>query len=390
MELDTLTLLLINGAVVALCGVSFILNTAFQQNDPAGRIWSMAFIAAMVVTITHGSSVDGQLIWWSNVLANVALCVAVGSVWGGLLRYNGRGRRVGFWVVAAVSVLVFAATLLDGEAAGRWAGAAELWVAVGILAALGAIEAARGRLRRNLSGRILALVLWVTAVTAVTRAIVFTRDGATGSVFQGYFNTANITVLSICLVVPLSIAVSVLRAQQVQGSAVGDLTDGIHSAAGVLSATAFGQAATDHLARAQNAGTGLALIGADIDNLPEINISFGRAAGDEAISRFARKIRASAPVLSIIGHRASGRFLVLAGATTPDEARALAERIQAKLVDEPLPQTSLIRLTASFGIADTTHHGYDLTTLGSAVNDAITEVQRGGGNDITVRLEASS
>lgn len=389
MELDTLTLLVINGAVVALCGVSFILNTAFQQNDPAGRIWSMAFIAAMVVIIAHSSSVNGELIWWTNVLANVALCVAVGSVWGGLLRYNGR-RRQGFWVIAAACVLVFAATLLHGDAAGRWAGAAELWIAVGVLAALGAIEASRGRLRRNLSGRVLALVLWVTAITAATRASVFTIDGATGSVFQEYFNTANVTALSICLVIPLSIAVSVLRAQQVQGSAVGDLTDGIHSAAGVLSATAFSQAATDHLARAQNAGTGLALIGADIDNLPEINISFGRAAGDEAISRFAEKLRASAPVLSIIGHRASGRFLVLAGASTPDEARALAERIRAKLVDEPLPQTSLIRLTASFGIAETTHHGYDLTALGGAVNDAIAEVQGCGGNDIAVRLEARS
>ncbi|TFD60480.1 GGDEF domain-containing protein [Cryobacterium sp. Hh38] len=390
MELDTLTLLVINGAVVALCGVSFILNTAFQQNDPVGRIWSVAFIAAMVVIIAHGSSVNGELIWWTNVLANVALCVAVGSVWGGLLRYNRRSRRLGFWVIAAACVLVFAAMLLHGDAAARWAGAAELWMAVGVLAALGAIEASRGRLRRNLSGRVLALVLWVTAVTTVTRASVFAIDGATGSVFQGYFNTANVTALSICLVIPLSIAVSVLRAQQVQGSAVGDLTDGIHSAAGVLSATAFSQAATDHLARAQNAGTALALIGADIDNLPEINISFGRAAGDEAISRFAGKLRASAPVLSIIGHRASGRFLVLVGASTPDEARALAERIRAKLVDEPLPQTSLIRLTASFGIADTTHHGYDLTALGGAVNDAIAEVQGCGGNDIAVRLEVRS
>lgn len=388
MELDTLTLLLINGAVVALCGVSFILNTAFHQNDSAGRIWSMAYIAAMVVTITHGASADGQLIWWAVVLANVALCVAVGSVWAGLRRYNRRSQ--GFWVIAAVSVLVFAATLLHGSVAGRWAGAAELWMAVAVLAALGAIEAARGRLRRNLSGQILALLLWVTAVTAVARAIVFTVDGVTGSVFQTYFNTANVTALSICLVVPLSIAVSVLRAQQTQRSAVGDLTDGIHSAAGVLSATAFAQAATDHLARAKKAGVGLALIGADIDNLPEINISFGRAAGDEAISRFATKLRASAPVLSIIGHRASGRFLVLASATTPDEARALAERIQAKLVDEPLPQTSLIRLTASFGITDTSHHGYDLTALGSAVDDAITEVQGSGGNNIAVRLEAGT
>ena len=401
MQLDTLTLLVMNGVIVALCGVSFILNTAFNRNDSVGRIWStafnrndsvgriwsMAFIAGMMVTIAHGATETGQLIWWAIVVANVSLSIAVGSLWAGLRRYNRRSR--GFWVIASISLLVLAATLLHGEAAGRWAGAAELWMGLAVMLVLAAFEAVRGRLRRNLSGRILAVSLWVAAVAATTRAIVFTVDGVTGTVFLTYFNTANSAALSLCLVVLMTIAASALRAQQAPSSAVGDLTDGIHSAAGVLSAAAFVQAAADHLDRAKNAGVGLALIGADIDNLPEINVAFGRVAGDEAISRFAAKLRASAPALSVIGHRASGRFLVLAGTASAAEARALAERIQTMLVDEPLKEASLIRLTASFGIADTFDHGYTLSALSVAVNTAIDTVKVNGGNDIAVELAAT-
>ena len=389
MQLDTMTLLQLNGVVIALCGVVFILNTAFNRNDSVGRIWSLAFIAGMMVTIAHGASDTGQMIWWAIVVANVTLTVAVGSVWAGLRRYNGRSRSRSFWVIAAFSVLVLAATLLHVEAAGRWAGAAELWIGLAVLAALGALEAARGLLRRNLSGRILSVALWTAAVAATARAVVFTVDGVGGAVFATYFSTAQFAALSLCLVVLMTVAAAALRAQQGSGSAVGDVTDGIHSAAGVLSAAAFVQAATDHLDRAENAGVGLALIGADIDNLPEINIAFGRVAGDEAITRFATKLRASAPVLSIVGHRASGRFLVLAGAASAAEARALAERIQTTLVDETLTEASLIRLTASFGIADTFDHGFTLTALSAAVNTAIDTVKTAGGNNIAVELAAT-
>lgn len=140
MPLDTQTLLLLDDVIVGLCGVSFILNTALNQNDSTGRVWSVAFITAMMVALAHIPVEAGQTIWWAVVVANVSLSVAVGSVWAGLRRYNGRGRT--FWVIAAVSILVLVATLVHGEAAGRWAGAAELWTAV---AAFVVLQAVRGR-----------------------------------------------------------------------------------------------------------------------------------------------------------------------------------------------------------------------------------------------------
>jgi diguanylate cyclase (GGDEF)-like protein len=175
----------------------------------------------------------------------------------------------------------------------------------------------------------------------------------------------------------------------VGSNAVGDITVGIHSAAGVLSGSSFQQAATEHLERAEHAELGLAVIGADIDNLPEINTAFGRTAGDEAIARFAETLRGSAPLMSLIGHPAAGRFLVLAAAASATEASGITERMQNALVDGPLGESYQIRLTASFGIADTFDHGYDLDALSAAAGRAIDIVKRQGGNDIAVVTEAA-
>ena len=159
---------------------------------------------------------------------------------------------------------------------------------------------------------------------------------------------------------------------------------GIHSAAGVLSATAFAQAAADHLDRAAASQSGLALIGADIDKLPELNTVFGRAAGDQAIALLAQTLRHTAPTMALIGHPAAGRFFVVVSVASATEALTITERIQTALVDDPSTDSSQIHMTASFGIADSYDHGHDLTALTKAVNAAIGIVKEAGGNGIEV------
>ena len=154
-----------------------------------------------------------------------------------------------------------------------------------------------------------------------------------------------------------------------------------------MTSSAFVQAATDHIERADRWQLGLAVIGADIDNLPEINTACGRTAGDAAIARFAQTLRYSSPVMALIGHPAAGSFLILVSVSSATEARGITERIQTALVDEPVTDSFRIRLTASFAIADTFDHGYELGVLTSAVTEAIRTLKRGGGNDITVVSE---
>ncbi|MDJ0350026.1 diguanylate cyclase [Cryobacterium sp. PH29-G1] len=384
MNLDSHTLQTMNGVVVALCTVGFTLNTAFKLNDTAGRMWSLAYVAGMMTIVAHAVGGQEPTTGWANLVGNITVVVAVAAVWAGARRFN--GRRVSPYIaagMAALGLLTIVTTLIDGSGA-HPTSSVVVSLSVALLAVFGGAEFVRGRLRRNLNARIVAVTLGLAALAAALRALMFLADGLTGTVFTTQIHSIFVSTMTLCLVTLGTIALSVLRAESISGSAVGDLTDGIHSAAGVLSNTAFTQAATDHLARAEEADVALALIGADIDNLPEINTAFGRMAGDEAIARFAAKLRGSAPVMSLIGHRSSGRFQVLVVAAAGYLAHDLAEQMQIALVEEPLHGTALIRLTASFGIASTGDHGYSLYALDVAATAAIDTVKADGGNGVAL------
>ncbi|MFC5929210.1 diguanylate cyclase [Cryobacterium melibiosiphilum] len=378
MNLDTPTMFVVSAVVVTLCGVTFIVNAAFNRHDAAGRVWSLAFIAAMLVGVAYGLNMVAPEAWWGIALGNTSLAVCVGSIWSGVRLYNGRssGSLISVGLVGFVAVT----GLVYGPRGGEWAGVVELWIVLALLGALATREAIRGRLGRNLNGRMMAAVMAVTAIFSGARAIVFVIDGPDGVVFAQFFNAGVATMVNLSLVVVMSTAVAVLRAERAGVNAVGDVVDGIRSRAGVLSATVFAEEATDHLDRAAHARAGLVLIGADIDNLPEINTAFGRGAGDEAIERFAQTLRRNAPVMSVIGHHSAGRFLVLAWVASATEALTIAENLQSALVDDPLTEPSQIRLTASFALADTYDHGYDLIALNEAVCDGISTVKLSGGN----------
>jgi diguanylate cyclase (GGDEF)-like protein len=385
MQLDSATLQIMCGLLVVLCGVSFIFNTALNRNDPPGRLWSLSFVGGIMVTTAYAVYLLSADAWWTIAVGNAALVFCVGSLWAGSRVYNGRSS--GFLLVAGLALVITVISFLPGASGGEWAGAGPLWLVVAFLSGLGGAEALRGRLRRNVNGRILSLVLLIVTGFYTLRAVAFIVQGPDSAVFNAYFDSDTTSVLNMSLIVTASIAVSILRAEGAGSNAVGDITVGIHSAAGVLSATSFQQAAADHLERAERAELGLAVIGADIDNLPEINTAFGRVAGDEAIARFADTLRSSAPLMAQIGHPAAGRFYVLAAVGSATEARTITERIQNALVDGPLGESYRIRLTASFGIADTFDHGYALDGLTAAVGHAIGVVKAQGGNDIAVATE---
>jgi diguanylate cyclase (GGDEF)-like protein len=351
MVLDEMTLLIVSGVIIILCGLSFILNTSMNRNDGPGRIWSLAFLASILAAMSFAIYGADSSAWGALIAANASFTVALGSMWSGARVFNGGPAR--YWIVSGIAVIVALAVLVRGPDAGGWAGAFELYAAVSLFAVLGAGEAIRGRMRRNINGQVLVATSLVVSAYYAARAIVFLVDGPEGELFQGAFGTTPTTVINIVL-------------------------------AGVLSAKAFEQAAADHIERIGYHDGHLALIGVDADRLPELNTAFGRTAGDQAIAAFGESLRRSAPPLSVIGHCSAGHFLVLVCIASVAEGRAVAARIQMALVDDPLPGSQSVRLTASLGLADTFTHSSDLAGLTAAVNEAIADVQGAGGNDVRV------
>ncbi len=388
MPLDLLTLLAVSGVIAVLCGMSFVLNTAFGRNDATGRMWSVGFIAGILGAISLTIYAMSPTTWIALIVGNAALPVALGSMWSGARLFNGRSSR--FFVVGIVATLVALAVIVRGADAGGWAGAVEFNLGVASFALCAAVEMFSRRLKRNVNARIASVVFWLVGGFYAARTAALVVDGHNGTFFTAVFGSSTVTFVNTLLMVTLSIALSTMRAERARG-AVGDFTTGIHSAAGVLSAAAFAQAAADHVDRAEHVTGGptpLALIGADIDNLPEFNIAFGRAAGDQAIARFATTLRRTAPSMSVIGHPAAGRFLILAESASTADARAIAARLQSSLVDTPLDAEGQIRFTASFSVAHTGDHAHDLGALTAAVTHAVEAVKTAGGNDIRVAVAA--
>lgn len=382
MVLDQFTLHVCGTIIVVLCGVSFLLNTSFNRHDAPGRIWSVAFLAAILSSMALIVYDMNIFNWWVLVVSNASLAIAAGSMWSGTRVFNGRSPA--YWFVGSVTAIVALSVVTGWTMSGGWAGAAALYFAVAILTYLSASESYRGRLRRNLNGRVLLVIFAAVSAFYAGKAIALTVAGPGSRAYQDPFGSAPTTVVNIVLIVTVATAMSVLRAESFRGRAVGDLTVGIHSAAGVLSARAFEQAAADHIERARLAGEPLVLVGADVDRLPALNTALGRAAGDGAIAAFAQTLRRSVPAFAVIGHTRSGRFLILAGLPTTEDAVALAVSVQTMLIDSPLEGSQQLRLSASFGIADTLECGYDLPALTAAVGTAISEAQAAGGNDIRI------
>ena len=368
--IETNTLLLVmSGLIVSLCGLPIIVNAAGNGYDPVGRMWSVSFTAAFVVAVGYGAALEPR-IWWGISAGNTAAVFAVGAVWSGCRMFN--ERKSVWWVPAALAAFTLTVSLAAGPNGGEWAGAIPLWPVISLLAALSAGETARGRLHRNLNGQVLGVTLWIVAVFFLARAIIFLLEGPAGVIFTQYFSTGVSSGVTIIMVISGTMAVVSLRAESSGLAALDGLGRGFHSSAGVLSADTFAQSAVDHIERAFQAKTGLALIVADLDNLSALNRVFGRGAGDEAIRRFAGTLRRTVPVLSVIGYRSPGSFLVLVRADSAAEAQRLGVRIQTAMVDDPLAELHHIRLTASVGTAITSRHGHDLAALTDAADAAMT------------------
>ena len=65
MTLDLPSVLIMTALVVNVSGVLFILETLLRRDEGAGRIWSIAFLAAMLTTLAYTiwSQSDGA--WWA-------------------------------------------------------------------------------------------------------------------------------------------------------------------------------------------------------------------------------------------------------------------------------------------------------------------------------------
>lgn len=125
----------------------------------------------------------------------------------------------------------------------------------------------------------------------------------------------------------------------------------------------------------------------DIDRFKRVNDTYGHETGDRMIVHVVSVCRLHLPEDTLFARYGGEEFVIALPATTLEEAGAVAERLRAALEASPLPtENGPIRVSSSFGVAQSGRPGDTLESLLQDADAALYEAKRSGRN--AVRLFA--
>jgi diguanylate cyclase (GGDEF)-like protein len=378
-NIDTQTMLLAQGAVVAVCSISYMLHV-LSGNNRTARTWTISYISGILSGLAHAVWGFTANSWWAVGIANAAFVLSIAALWVGCRQFNKRPSLL--WVALAATALTAVAALIEGPAGGDWAGGAVTFAMLSVFAALAGIETLRVRLHRNHSARTLPVVFFGTAVFYAVRTVVFIVDGPDGYIFREYLGTPVAASVTIMLLIIATISMTVLTtARQTNASLAGE-GDTPFDLPGVLGESTFEQHARNWLVRARRERDDLVLITMDVANLEHMNTAFGRDYGDEAIRATARIALEYLPSAALVGYGHGKRFSILTTAPGVGDASIVAERLHTALVETPIDPVERIRAVATCGLATTKETGYDFAALRSASLRAVADATQIGAGSI--------
>jgi diguanylate cyclase (GGDEF)-like protein len=155
---------------------------------------------------------------------------------------------------------------------------------------------------------------------------------------------------------------------------------------GLLNHSAAVAALTDLVedARRDESSMGVALI--DVDNFRLLNDVHGSKAGDQALTTVAAAFRPDVEGWSLVSRFGPDEFLVIAPASVARDLPAAARRVRERLESShlELPDSELLPVTVSVGIAYFPFHAGSVTELVSVVARALGDAKESGGNGIAI------
>jgi diguanylate cyclase (GGDEF)-like protein len=150
---------------------------------------------------------------------------------------------------------------------------------------------------------------------------------------------------------------------------------------GLLNAREFEATLRGELERADRTGAPLTLLMADLDHLREINNAYGHLAGDAVLAGVANVFRDELRRHDIPARFGGEEFAIILPATTPAEARAIAERIRiavAATAFEAETAAEPLHVTISLGVAGYPHDAADARSLVHTADVAVYQAKAGG------------
>lgn len=355
-ELDPTTLFLVSVVVISITGVAFIMSTILRRNDLVGRLWSVFYIGAILSVFALLVAQAGEQTWWAYGVGHGTYVAALGFVWAGIRAAN--RRRALLLVGVAAGVLVIVLRLVAGPAAASSSGSVEMYVGAAVFFALSTFESARGSVGRLPGGRLLAVTLGVASLYYGARAVTLLAIGSADPVFLLYFGSSSASLVEISIAVIGTLTLMAIQDDRFRQAAIAQAEFGARvSIDGVLVRETFEELAETWLMRSIRERTTLALLVVEVADLSEVNVAFGRAAGDAALRTAGRLALVHAPTAALIGHISPRRFGILMELPTQDSVEAIADRIADAVLSTPIDDQDRFRASTFSGAATTRGSG---------------------------------
>jgi len=162
----------------------------------------------------------------------------------------------------------------------------------------------------------------------------------------------------------------------------------IDAKTGLLNAAAWRSEATIQFARAQRAGSPVALAIADLDHFKNVNDTHGHLAGDAVLAATAATLRRSLRSGDLLGRFGGEEFTILLPQADAADAAQVAERLRDSLAAQAMLDGrpgGPVRVTISVGVATTASPAArDLTDLLAAADAALYQAKASGRNAVRV------
>lgn len=369
--LDPTTLFIVSGLVICITGVFFILETLLKRNDQVGRMWSVFYIGSIFAVFAMLVGDSGPDTWWAYAIGHGFYVTALGFVWAGT-RVANRRRSSLLPIPVLVGLAVIVARLIAGADAATSSGSTEMYVGAAVFFALAAVESARGELGRLTGGRLLAIMLVLASLYYGARAITLLVLGADDPTFQSFFGASSSSLFEIAVAVIGTLTLSAIQGDRFRQAAIAQAEFGARVAIdGILVRETFRELAESWLMRSIRERMTLVLLLVEVADLAEVNVAFGRAAGDAALRTTGRLALVHAPTAALIGHVSPRRYAILMQLPTNDSVEAIADRIADAVLSTPIDDQDRFRASTFCGIATTRTSGARYDDLLRAATEAV-------------------
>lgn len=372
MILDLATVLVFTTLVVNVSGVLFILETVLRRDEGAGRIWSIAFLSAMLTTLAYMIWALSADAWWAVAVGNAAFVSGTGCMWLGCRRFNGRRMLWPSVLVAAAVVGAWVSAAVEGERGGDWAGALWMFVSLLVFAGAGAVECLRGDMRESRTAWVLGAVLGFQSLYYVSRTTAFLTAGPESSLFETVFGTVSTSFVTVTLTIVAVVVTSVLRAGRAPMRGYLTTTATAEAEQGIFGDAAFTAALDGLCRRAARRGEVVAVTAVRLDDLDEISTAFGSDVAGALAETWRTGVRRHAPTNAVVGEDGPTGLVVGLAVGSSSEARRYAGAIYRGLFDDLGKVGGGVIPVIGVGVALSETAGYDPAALIRTAGDAAT------------------